>query len=218
MANHKTVNVLAATTVAAAWLWLFFFFHPRLPALDLRAHQAAGEALGAEALKLLEPGARLVVLARAPEPFLVPAGAAQLDGFLRTIKKSGQKVAVTREFRVDPLRPAAVPAEDFFDLMRQGRDNDVLISFLGPPVLSQDQLGKLGGKRPRVLAVCAGALPAQLNLKKVFDQKLLCAAVISRNALLANAPAASKQAAFAQQFKLVTAADVAEPSGTAANY
>jgi len=120
-------------------LWLYLFFHPRPHGIDRRPHEAVGEVLASEAVSRMEPGARIIVLARDSEPFQVPAAQAQLDGLLRALKKSGKSVSAIRAFKVDPLRVVGVPPGDFFELLRQSRDNDVFVSFLGPPVLGTDQ-------------------------------------------------------------------------------
>src|SRR5687767_1690375 len=135
MANKRVINWLAGAVIMAALVWLYLFFNPRPPAINRPLHKRVGEVLAAEALKLLEPGARLIVIARAKEPFQVPAAAAQLDAFLRTIEKAGKNVTTTRLLTVDPLRVTSVPPGDFFDLMRQAGSNDVIVSFLGPPLL-----------------------------------------------------------------------------------
>ena len=210
MANKRVINWLAGAVIVAAVVWLYLFFNPRPPAIDHPPHKRAGEVLAAEAIKLLEPGARLIVIARAKEPFQVPAAAAQLDAFLRTIEKAGKNVTTTRVLKVDPLRVTGVPPDYFFDLMRQAGSNDVIVSFLGPPVLNDEQLSRLAGKRPRILALCSGAMPLQVDLRKMFERQLLLAAVISRT----NAPAQSKannaQAAFDEMFQVITPANVSE--------
>ena len=208
MAHKKVINWLAGAVIVAAAAWLYVFFNPRPPAIDSELHKKVGEVLAAEAIKLLEPGGRLTVIARAKEPFKVPAAAAQLDAFLRSIKNSGKSVSATRHLKVDPLRIASVPPGDFLELMRQSGSNDVIVSFLGPPLIGDDQLGKLGAKRPRVVALCSGAMPVQVDLRKMFERQLLATAVISRT----NAPAqpANGQDAFEQMFKVITAVNVSE--------
>jgi hypothetical protein len=217
MANRTATTVTAGMTIAAAWLYLSF--HPRPPGIDCRPHEALGEVLAGEAMGLMEPGARLIVIARATEPFHVPAAAAQLEGFLKAVRKSGQNVSAIRSLNQDPLRVAGVPPGEFFDLLRQARDNDVIVSFLGPPVLGDDQLAKLGGKRPRILAVCSGAMPAQVDLRRTFQQRLLLVAVVSRPDAPAQAAAGSAQSAFDRMFKVITAANASElpPAAVARN-
>jgi hypothetical protein len=209
MATRKMVNVLAVATMVAAWGCLLLLLHPRPPRIDRRPHEALGEVLAAETERLLEPGARLIVLARDPEVFQVPAAAAQLESFQRALRKAGIRITTLRGFKVDPLRVTGVPAADFFELLQKCREDDVIVSFLGPPVLGEDRLTRLGAKRARILAVCSGAMPAQVDLQKLFQQKLLTAAIVSRPEAPARAAPGSKQSAFDEMFKLITPANVA---------
>jgi len=208
--SKKVINWLAGAVIVAAAVWIYLFFHPRPPSIDRRLHNKVGEVLAAETLKLLQPGARLIVIARAKEPFKVPAAAAQLDAFLRAIKQSGRTVSTMRLLKVDSLRAVSVPSGDFFDLMRQTATNDVIVSFLGPPLLSDEQAGKLAGKQPRILALCSGAMPVQVDLKRVFERQLLVTAVISRTNAPAQCGAGGAQECFDQMFKLITPANVSE--------
>lgn len=210
MRNRIAINTAAiATTVAAGW-WLYACLHPHPPGIDRRPHEAAGERLAAEAVKLLEPGARLIVIARDSQPYCVPAGEAQLDGFRRTLKKCGRSISVTRTYKLDPLRVVGVPPGDFYDLLRQCGDQDIVVSFLGPPLLEREQLAKLRTKRSRILALCSSATLTEADLKRVFDQKLLAGAVVCRNDAPARAVAAGGQSAFDQMFKWITPDNLAE--------
>jgi hypothetical protein len=210
MNNSKAVNAVAVVITLAAWSGLYLFLHPQPPALDRRPHEGVGEVLAAEAMKVLEPGARIVVIARDPLPFEVPASTAQLDSFLRALKRAGQSVANIHRIQLDPLRRMAVPPGDFFELMRRGGEHDVFVSLLGPPVLEGPQLAKLGNKRPRVLALCAGTIPEQVDLQALFAQRRLTAAVITRRDAPARSTADSPQAAFEQMFTLIMIANLAD--------
>ncbi len=210
MANKRVINWLAGAVIMAAVVWLYLFFNPRPPGIDRALHKRVGEVLAAEAIKLLEPGARLIVIARAKEPFEVPAAAAQLDAFMRAIEKSGKKISATRLIKVDPLRVTGVPPNEFFDLMRQAGSNDVIASFLGPPLLNDEQVSRLAGKRPRILALCSGAMPLQVDLRKMFERQLLVAAVVSRTNAPAQARAGGAEATFDQMFQVVTPANLTE--------
>lgn len=210
MKNSKALNAVTVILTAAAWGGLYLWHQPHPPAPDLAPHRGLGEVLAAEALRVLEPGARLVVIARDPSPFQVPASAAQLDSFLDAIRHAGKRVAFTNQIKLDPLRRMAVPPGDFFELLRRGGENDVIVSLLGPPVLEQPQLAKLGNKRPRVLALCAGTTPEQVSLARLFEQRLLTAAVIDRADAPARSTERSARPAFEQMFKLITTANLSE--------
>ena len=168
--------------------------------------------LAAETLKLLDGDARLIVITRDLESFKLPATTAQLESFLGAIKAAGKTPAAIRSIKVDPLRVVGVPPGEFFDILRQGKENDVIVSFLGPPMLAADQIARLGMKRSRVLALCSGAMPARVDLKKAFDQQLLHAAIVSRADAPAQAVAGSTRNAFDQMFKVITPGNVAELS------
>jgi hypothetical protein len=208
MKDRTSVKVLAVTTLVVAWSALYLIQNPRPPRLDPRPHEGLGEVLAGEAARFLTPGARLIVIARDSAPFQVPACAAQLDGFLRAIRKAGKPVTEIRRIKLDPLRLTAVPPGDFSDLLRLGRPDDVIVSFLGPPVLEPEQLARLGDRRPHLLAVCSGGAPAQVDLRRLFAQGLLTAAVVSRPDAPARGGPGSRSHAFAQMFMLITAANL----------
>lgn len=206
--NRTALNVVAVAILLVAWTAFYRIHHPRPPRIDRRPHEALGEVLAEETTRHLRPGARLIVIARDAAAFEVPAAEAQVDAFLRAIRKAGRRVDERRSIRLDPLRLAAVPPGDFFDLLRLGRAGDVIVSFLGPPVLEPAQLTALPPRRPLVLAVCSPNAPAQVNLRELFERGLLQAVVLSRPDAPAHAAPGSRQSAFAQRFQLVTAANL----------
>jgi hypothetical protein len=208
--RRQVMGWVAIVVIAVALLRLYVFFHPHPDRIDRRPHEQLGSVLAAEAVRALDGGGRLIVISRETSEFEVPAAEAQLDSFLAGIKKAGRTVTALRSVKVDPLRPLTVPAGDFFELLKQAKENDVIVSLLGPPNLSDEQVGKLGPKRPKVLAVCSGALPFRINLRKVFDQKLLAVAVVSRPDAPAVVPPGTREQAFEQTFKLITADNLAE--------
>lgn len=211
MRNNKTVNWAAGVVTAAAGLWLALFLFPFPPGIDTRLHKAVGETLAAEAIKLADPAARFVVLTRDTVEFQVPATVAQLDGLQQALKAAGRPAAIVRVFKADPLRVVEVPPGDFFDLLRQGKETDVFISLLGPPNLVDAQVTKLDpNKRPKVIALCTGAIPRRVDLKKAFAKQLLHVAVVNRPGSPAQAGPGEAKAAFAQLFNVITPANLAD--------
>lgn len=211
MRNNKTVNWIAGAVTAIAGVWLGLFLFPFPPGIDTRLHTALGETLAAEAIKLADPGSRFIVLARDTVEFQVPATVAQLEGLQQTLKAAGRPPATVRIFKTDPLRVVDVPPGDFFELLRQAKENDVFISLLGPANIADAQLARLGPtKRPKVIALCAGTLPRRVALKKLFTQQLLHAAIVSRPDAPAQAGPGDAKAAVAKLFHIITPANLAE--------
>jgi len=206
---RKTRGVLAALATLAAWAVLFLSLCPLPPRFDGEPHRELGQVLAQEALKLQQPGGRIILITRDTAMFKTPAFDAQAEGFRRTLKKARVEIAATRLLKVDPLRVLSVPSGDFLELLRKANENDVIVSLLGPPVLDAGQIAKLDGNRPRVLAVCSGAMPRQVDLKRLFDEKLIHAVVISREEPAASS-AAGATGAFDRNFKLIKAANLAE--------
>ena len=210
MGKTKLSNSLGTATILAASVWLYSFFSPHVPALDRRPRQAAGDRLAREAVRRLEPGARLIVLARDSKPSKVEANEVQMDAFLGALKKAGQSVAVTHRLRLDPLRPPAVTAGDFIALLKSGQENDVIVSFLGPPVLSDEQAAALSGQRPQVIALCPRGSAEVFDLKRPFQQKLLAGAAVLRLNAPVKFAGANQEEAFNHLFAWITPANLAD--------
>ena len=207
--SRKFRNILAGLLTLAAWAVLFFTLYPLPPGFDRGPHRALGQVLAQETLKLQQPGSRVILITRDTDNFETPAFEAQLEGFQQGLKKGRVEIAATRRFKVDPLRVLGVPSGDFLELLSKTSEKDVIVSLLGPPVLDAGQLARLDASRPLVLAVCSGAMPRQVDLKRLFDQKLLYAAVISRDEPTASS-AAGANGEFDRRFKLITPANLAE--------
>ncbi len=207
--GRKARSILAALVTLAAWVVVLLSLYPLPPSFDRSPHSALGQVLAQEALKLQQPGGRIILITRDTAMFKTPAFEAQAEGFRRTLKKARVEIAATRLLKVDPLRVLSVPSGDFLELLRKASEKDVIVSLLGPPVLDAGQIAKLDGNRPRVLAVCSGAMPRQVDLKRLFDEKLIHAAVISRDEPVASS-AAGATSAFDRLFKLITPANLAE--------
>ena len=216
MKNSKAINWAAGVVIVAMAAWLYLFLFPTPPAIDARPHQGLGDVMAGEAVKLAEGGARIIVITRDKGSFKLPATEAQFVSCLTALKAAGKTPAAIRTIKVDPLRVVGVPPGEFFEILRQGKENDVIISFLGPPMLDAGQLAKLGPKRSRIVALCAGTMPARVDLKKLFEQQLLHVAIVTRPDAPAQAVAGNTRSAFEQMFKVITPGNMAELSALTA--
>ncbi len=202
----KTKAVLASGILAVSAFILIASIVGIGPHCELTPHRALGKRLAKEALGLRGSNGRLIVLARDTASHRNPYSDAQLSSFRKTIGRSGGVIDRIVLLRINPIRLVALPAGDFLGIANKLSDQDVVVSFVGPPVLSEDQLRKLGGTPPKVLAVCSGGLPRQVNLRKLFEQKLLTMAIVSRPDP-APQPGIGADRAFDHFFSLVTAAN-----------
>jgi hypothetical protein len=156
-----------------------------------------GRTLAAESLKLLKPGGKLTIIARDTDVFPQPAMALALSTLQKELHRAGAEIRSTQLVQLDPIRPSAVPSGDFYELLRRLPDGEVIVSLLGPPVLSEEQKEKLGRPRARVAALCTGTSE---NTEALFASGLLYVAII-------NKPAASSAQgnSFEQLYTIVRA-------------
>jgi hypothetical protein len=207
--NIKTIA--ASLILLGASLFLVSYFRVSPPPPESWPHQGLGRVLADEASKLLGPGGRIRLITRDTAICANPATDLEVKAFVRTLRATKLTVTATNLMNVDPLRPVRVPPGDFLELMRKLSENDVVVSLLGPPFLTAEQRAKLPEKRPRVVALCSGAMPRQENLRELFEQNLLQVAIISRENPSLTPPASDDpQAWFAYLYQVITPANLAD--------
>jgi hypothetical protein len=136
---------------------------------------------------------------------------AVLKGFFQVLRKKGISLAATNAIRLDPDRLPRVRSGDFLEILRRQGDRDVVISLLGPPLLSPEEKARLGDKRPRVAAFCPGPMPRQVNLRELFEQQLLHMAIISRPTISLTPPqSATPRAWFDYLYEVITMDNLGE--------
>lgn len=212
MQNNKTVPVVASLVLAGSLAALWFANVGLPPRLAPRIHEEIGEALAQEALQLLRPGGHVAIISRDTATFPQPALDVTLGACLKTLRHGGVPTPEVHTLQVDALRPALVPSGDFSEWIRRAAEGDVLVSLLGPPLLTEEQQAALGRIKPRVVAFCPGYQPDEATLRRLVEQHLLHAAVLSRPP--ASIPALNRTTpggeTFANQYVRVHAT---EPTG-----
>ena len=216
---QKVKIFVAVPLILVAAVILFLQFSPRMPQVEARPHQAIGARLAEEAIQLAGGGGRITLIAPDTTVFRHPGAEVQLESFRKALRAAKVTLAGTNLIKLDPLRPPRVPPGDFTEILRKLSDADVVVSLMGPPVLAAEQKKRLGEKRPRVIAVCSGDLPLQVDLKELFADNLLHVAIVSRSGPGLSAPAnGSAQDWFAHYYQVITAKNVSElPVAPASN-
>jgi hypothetical protein len=169
---------IALPILLASAGWLYLAFNPIPPKPDVRPHEALGRAMAAQAATVVAPGGKIYLFAPDPVVFRTPAAKAQLESFLSAAQAAKLSIAATKPVKLDPLRLLRLPTGDLLSLSRQLTEKDVVVSFMGPPLLNADQRARLQ-QIPRVVAACTGDMARQLPLQRIFDSGLLHVAIIS---------------------------------------
>jgi hypothetical protein len=212
MQNNKAIGVAAglATLGASAMVWFSTREFP--PRFNPKPHEAAGKALAQQSLDWVKPGGQIIVIARDTTTFKQPAAEILLASFTKTIRSAGAANLVVRSMQVDPLRPVVAPAGDFADLIRKAPEGSVIVSLMGPPLLTEEQRSQLGEIKPKIIAFCPGTMIDGAGLRQLFEQRLLNAAVVSKRSPVASASPNSPEAWFEEYFVTVTASNLGDLS------
>src|SRR6185369_9875345 len=136
MRTEKIKVIAASVSILAALVFLFFSLREAPPKVDLRPDRGLGQVLAEQAIKLLGSGGRLSLITLDTSIVRNPALESQLKAFHQALQKANLAVTTTNAIKLDPLRLMRVPPGDFLEIMRKKTDSDVIVSLLGPPLLT----------------------------------------------------------------------------------
>jgi hypothetical protein len=84
---------------------------------------------------------------------------------------------------------------------------------LGPPAITAEQRAKIPAKHARVIAVCTGEIPRQVNLPVLLEENIVHTAIVSRPAPALSTPKVDDPAVwFDHLFETLTTKSLAELS------
>ena len=204
MRDNKGINWFAGLTTIGALAFLFLCAHDFAPRVDPDPHEASGWAAARHALARLKTGGQIIVITRDTTVSENPASDLQLASFKKTLRKARVDIAAVQSLQIDPLRPVEVPAGDFFELIRRTPSGSVIVSFMGPPLLTQAQRTQLGDIKPAIVAFCPGTMPDLVDLRSLLDQHLLQVAIIVRREVTGAPPRKDLQGVFDRYFVALT--------------
>lgn len=210
MPDSKLIRVTALLVTIAAWLGLYLTLAGLGPQTDRRTPEATGTVLAQQTLRLLPAGGQVTIIARDTTAFKNPASDIQLASFKKALRKRAA-IRSIHLVQVDPLRPVEVPAADFLELLQRSPESDVIVSFMGPPLMSADQPRRSRGRWPAVVAFCPGSLAENASLPALFQQGLLETVIVPRR----DKPPTTEKPGnltewFERSFQIITAADAAK--------
>jgi len=215
MRNRHSTDLVSILTASAACAAIFLSSWEFGAPVDRKLHSEIGRALAKETLSLLRPGGQITVITRDTEAFPQPAMDILLKSFQQEIRRAGDYKVGTQTIQLDPLRPVEVPPGDFYELIRRSSAERIIVSFLGPPVLTWEQRRALGRVKPKIIAFCSGNLAESLDLSELFSAGLLHVALINRPPLPATEEARPNTASTFERLYTVVRGDLStarEPS------
>jgi hypothetical protein len=166
------------TVTSAVWIYVREFASPEI---NSQLHEAVGEALADQAHEILgRPGSVLIVSMKdrnAPELRI------QMAAFEKRLKVFGNITIQDRIF-LDPgdnpkYRPGSgLSAKRYLKIARKNKNADIIVSFVGAPDLTPEELSHLQGLKYVPKFVAEAHSPERLL--DMFDKKALQAAIVPR--------------------------------------
>lgn len=172
--RNKRIGVSALVIVACAAM--LFTKWPASPSFDKTRYTEVGRTLAMEGLKLLKPGGKFTIIARDTDEYRQPAMTVALASVQRELKKAGVEIRGIESIQLDPIRPVEIAPGDFYEVLRRSASGDVVLSLLGPPILSDEQKLKLGSPKARIVAL----IPANLTADSLLKNGWLDVALVNK--------------------------------------
>ena len=136
----------------------------------------AGQMVADETLKLIGRKGNVVVIAM-DNSYSKP----QLKAFRQTIEKQpGAEVTAVEYVAAGELAKgamgSALSSETFLRLIQKHRNAAAIVSLVGPPVLSDQEIDKLDAKIPKVVVFA----PMGFGIRKLLEEQVVQVAIIPR--------------------------------------
>jgi hypothetical protein len=183
--------------------------------INLKPYAAVGLVLGERAASILRDDSRIVVIDWKPHPLEAPMLDALRSNFQKALNRDNKHLVIMATTTVGgPGTPMGgdprwgLPSDLFLQTMEQYSSAQAVISFVGVPHLSDEQVARLQRhSHPKFLAVCSSTF----RVRALFEDGLLQLAVIPHTFPNAADPQDIHDW-FNRYFKIVTAQDASSLS------
>ena len=207
--NHKnTLLALGSVLAIAASATWIYYREFKAPKHNVRLHQRIGEVMAEQTARVLGPKGKVLLL-------IIPTGSApeletQLQAFHRTLAKLGNYDLKEHEFDTRDQAKYGVGSglsgRRFLRAIKNNSTADALVSFVGAPQLSDEELAQLT-RKPKFIAETRSVE----NLPKLFEKQIIQVAVVSRFVFPAPGPQKPRttQELFDKRYQVIAADSVA---------
>jgi hypothetical protein len=168
-------SAVLAILASAAWIYWFEFGSLTQNA---RLHQAVGQVMAEETSRVVDHRGKIVVITM--DNRTAPELKVQLEAFQKQLKLLGG-VAIKETVALDPgdnpkYRPGAgLSAKRFLKLVRKNQEVDALVSFVGSPELTDEELAQMKAV-PKLIA----ETHSPEKLLNLLEKKVLLSAIVPR--------------------------------------
>jgi hypothetical protein len=202
--KQRLTVVGSVSLIIASCAWIYFT-QVKVAKHDEALHGRVGEVLAEQAAGFVGKKGHIVFIDISSKEW--PELKTQIEAFKKTLKKLGE--FELREIELDTKdQPkygvgTGMSGRRYVRTVKKNEKADIFVSFVGAPKLTDDEVAELV-KKPKLVAEAR----SPDNLAKLFEQKLLNAAVVSRFQFPAPGPIKAKTAdeIFNKRYQIVSAA------------
>jgi len=172
----RLAKVLSIAVILACSISIYGTMCSGRPKFDKRPILEAGQMIGEETLKLIGRKGNVVVVTMDNR-----YGKLQVNEFRRTIEKQpGAEMTAVEYVTNDQLAKgamgSALSSETFLKLIQKFSDVSAIVSLVGPPVLTDQEISRLDTKIPKVVVFA----PLGFGIRKLLEEQVVQVAIVPR--------------------------------------
>jgi ABC-type sugar transport system substrate-binding protein len=205
--KQTTKIIVSVVAIIAASIMLVIYFRSSgLSSASVAPLAALGEVTAQETAKLLDNKGSIVVVTRDTSQYPAPEFEVRLKAFQRTAKQHGLTLAATEAARgeTDFTDDGLLRSDFYLNLLKKYPDAAAIVSFVGPPALSSQQIRALPQKISKLIVV---SLADVSLLNRLLRSGVIQVAIVNRTgpAPQSGKKPASTRETFDLYFQVVTA-------------
>lgn len=186
MAKKLVVGSLCILAIAGS---LYFLLHKPVEKAEQAAtdaSEALGQRAAEEVAQLVGNKGEIAVMSLEIGEGQAPTFVSQMDMFARTLKRHGVRIGAVK------LKPggltslvlgAGLPAADYMELVQQAPNAGAIVSFVGPPSLSPEELRKFQADHPPLVVVDTFGVLRGPTLPAMLEAKAVALALVPLNSV-----------------------------------
>lgn len=217
MQRNTIIGTIAVLAILAAVTSIFFTKRGSGYNSSFKPSEALGKVLAEETAALLNQRGRIVVIEWDLKPDQLPRSSEQVKSFKETLKKK-KGISIVHSHLISAEGPpmmvlgSGLSGAGFLQVAEKYADADAVVSFVGLPLLSRQQLEQIKTPRPKVVIVDVVSIekiarPPGVSVEELIKSGAIDLAVVSTTGDTANARGNSKPMGgnFDPYFKILSA-------------
>jgi hypothetical protein len=213
MIKQWIIGTLAVAAIAASLYGLLHTPAEKGEQLATDASEALGQRAGLEVAQMLGNQGQIAVVGLDVDPGKAPTYAAQVEAFTKSLKKHGVAITQTKAISggvTGLVMRSGLSAEDYTGLLQKATGANAIVTFVGLPHLTAEELQKIQAGHPPLVVVDLFGVMKEPLLGELMEQKTVALAIVPRTAdEVAAAPADSK--IFERYYRIVRPAAAVKP-------